>query len=98
MVGIAVPDVEVDPPAAVKARLEAFAAEVLSEATTRPSQIVHGGLYLRGLLEQGPRKSLEPTRLRERAQHIGCGPACAERDKDAPSALASWPAPGRRED
>ena len=26
----------------------------------RPVQLVNGGLYLRGLLEQGPRKSLEP--------------------------------------
>jgi SRSO17 transposase len=69
MVVMAVPDVEVDPPAAVKARLEAFAAEVLSEATTRPSQIVHGGLYLRGLLEQGPRKSLWP--MVERLERLG---------------------------
>ena len=27
---------------------------------SRPVQMVNGGLYLRGLLEQGPRKSLEP--------------------------------------
>ena len=74
MVVMAVPDVEVDPPAAVKARLEAFAAEVLSEAATRPSQIVHGGLYLRGLLEQGPRKSLWPMveRLAARRTMTGC--------------------------
>ena len=26
----------------------------------RPAQMVNGGLYLRGLLEQGPRKSLWP--------------------------------------
>jgi hypothetical protein len=26
----------------------------------RPVQIVNGGLYLRGLIEQGARKSLEP--------------------------------------
>lgn len=47
-------------PAAVKERLEAFAGEVLAEAMNRPVQLVNGGLYLRGLLEQGPRKSLEP--------------------------------------
>jgi SRSO17 transposase len=44
----------------VKERLEAFAGEVLAEAMNRPVQLVNGGLYLRGLLEQGARKSLEP--------------------------------------
>jgi SRSO17 transposase len=44
----------------VKERLEAFAGEVLSAAMNRPVQQVNGGLYLRGLLEQGARKSLEP--------------------------------------
>jgi SRSO17 transposase len=52
--------VKVDPPPAVRDRLEAFAVEVLAEAMNRPVQLVNGGLYLRGLLEQGPRKSLEP--------------------------------------
>src|SRR5579859_7475869 len=52
--------VDVDAPAAVKERLEAFAGEVLAEAMNRPAQLINGGLYLRGLLEQGPRKSLEP--------------------------------------
>ena len=47
-------------PAAVRERLEAFAGEVLAESMNRPVQLVNGGLYLRGLLEQGPRKSLEP--------------------------------------
>lgn len=51
---------EVDPPSVVVERLEAFAAEVLAGAVNRPVQLVNGGLYLRGLLEQGPRKSLEP--------------------------------------
>jgi SRSO17 transposase len=46
--------------AAVKERLEAFAADVLADAMNRPVQIANGGLYLRGLIEQGPRKSLEP--------------------------------------
>ena len=29
-------------------------------AMNRPVQVVNGGVYLRGLLEQGARKSLEP--------------------------------------
>ncbi len=52
--------VEVDGPSAVRGRLEAFAVEVLGEAMNRPVQVVNGGLYLRGLIGQGPRKSLEP--------------------------------------
>ncbi|MCA1679179.1 MAG: IS701 family transposase, partial [Actinobacteria bacterium] len=51
---------DVDTPVEVKERLEAFAAEVLAEAINRPVQMVNGGLYLRGLIEQAPRKSLEP--------------------------------------
>ncbi len=51
---------DVDTPVEVKERLEAFAAEVLAEAMNRPVQMVNGGLYLRGLIEQAPRKSLEP--------------------------------------
>jgi len=46
--------------AEVRTRLEQFAGEVLAEAMNRPVQVVNGGLYLRGLIEQGPRKSLEP--------------------------------------
>jgi len=33
---------------------------VMAGAVNRPVQTANGGLYLRGLLEQGPRKSLEP--------------------------------------
>lgn len=51
---------DVDGPGVVAERLEAFAGEVLAEAMNRPVQMVNGGLYLRGLLEAGPRKSLEP--------------------------------------
>ncbi len=51
---------DVDGPAAVRERLEAFGAGVLAEAMRLPVQAVNGGLYLRGLIEQGPRKSLEP--------------------------------------
>lgn len=50
----------VDRPTAVRERLEAFAAEVLAEAVNRPVQVKNGGMYMRGLIEQGPRKSLEP--------------------------------------
>src|SRR5271170_5199429 len=57
---MAVMAVDVDAPVAVKERLEAFAGEVLAEAMNRPVQLGNGSLYLRGLLEQGPRKSLEP--------------------------------------
>ncbi|MDP9277464.1 MAG: IS701 family transposase [Actinomycetota bacterium] len=53
-------EADIDAPAAVKERLEAFAAEVLAEAMNRRVQVANGGLYLRGLIEQGPRKSLEP--------------------------------------
>ncbi len=45
---------------AVRERLEGFGQEVLAEATNRPRQMTNGGLYLRGLLEDGKRKSLEP--------------------------------------
>ena len=49
-----------DSAAAVKGRLEEFGREVLAEAMNRPAQMENGGLYLRGLIEQGKRKSLEP--------------------------------------
>jgi SRSO17 transposase len=52
--------VDVDGPVAVKERLESFATEVLAEAMNRPVQMANGGLYLRGLLQEGPRKLLEP--------------------------------------
>jgi SRSO17 transposase len=57
---MAVMTVDADAPVAIKERLEAFAGEVLAEAMNRPVQLVNGSLYLRGLLERGPRKSLEP--------------------------------------
>jgi len=56
----AVAMVDVDGPAAVGERLDAFAAEVLAEAMRLPVQAANGSLYLRGLIEQGQRKSLEP--------------------------------------
>lgn len=60
-----------DSPAAVRERLEEFGREVLAEATNRPAQMANGGLYLRGLLEDGKRKSLEPmvARLGEEADY-----------------------------
>ena len=68
---MAVVAVEVDGPVAVRERLEAFGVQVLAEAMNRPVQVVNGGLYLRGLIEQGPRKSLEPIveRLGEEADY-----------------------------
>src|SRR5918994_1715197 len=57
---MAVMAVDAVAPVAVKERLEAFAGEVLAAAMNRPVQLVNGGLYVRGLLEQGARKSLEP--------------------------------------
>jgi len=51
----------VDAPSAVRERLEAFGVEVLAAGMNRPVQVRNGGLYLRGLLEQGARKSLEPV-------------------------------------
>lgn len=50
----------VDGPVRVRERLEAFGGEVLVAAMNRPVQRVNGALYLRGLLEDGARKSLEP--------------------------------------
>ncbi|MGI8429860.1 MAG: IS701 family transposase [Solirubrobacteraceae bacterium] len=47
-------------PWVVLERLEAWSAEVLAGAMNRPVQMVNGGLYLQGLIEQGARKSLEP--------------------------------------
>jgi SRSO17 transposase len=44
-------------------RLVAFADDVF-DAFDRRSQRVNGELYLRGLIEQGPRKSLQPTLFR----------------------------------
>jgi SRSO17 transposase len=62
---------DVDPPLAVQERLEAFGVEVLAEAMNRQVQVRNGGLYLRGLIEQGTRKSLEPLveRLGEDADY-----------------------------
>jgi SRSO17 transposase len=55
----AVADADVVAPV-VRERLGAFAVEMLSGAMNRPVQVANGGRYLRGLIEQGPRKSLEP--------------------------------------
>ncbi len=51
---------QVDAPSVVRERLEAFAGEALAGAMNRPVQLANGVLYLRGLIEQGQRKSLEP--------------------------------------
>jgi len=57
--GVDVEDV-VDTPLVVLERLEAYASEMLAGAMNRPVQMSNGSLYLQGLIEQGPRKSLEP--------------------------------------
>ena len=75
MAAVAVVDADevvgVDAPVVVGECLEAFAGEVLAEAMNRPVQMANGGLYLRGLVEQGARKSLEPlvARLGEEADY-----------------------------
>ena len=74
MAAVAVADTDelvLDSPSVVRERLEAFAGEVLAEAVNRPVQVFNGGLYLRGLIEQGQRKSLEPIveRLGEEADY-----------------------------
>ena len=56
--------VDAEGPAAVRERLEAFGVEVLAGAVNRPVQVRNGGVYLRGLIEQGARKSLEPLAAR----------------------------------
>ncbi len=53
-------EMAVDRPTAVRERLEAFADEVLTEVVNPPVQLHNGCLYLRGLIEDGSRKSLEP--------------------------------------
>jgi hypothetical protein len=50
----------VDRPMVVGERLEAFAVGVLGAAVNRRVQLANGELYLRGLIEGGVRKSLEP--------------------------------------
>jgi SRSO17 transposase len=70
-VAAATMEMAVDGPAVVRERLEAFADEVLTVAVNRPVQLVNGRLYMRGLLEEGARKSLEPmvARLGEEADY-----------------------------
>src|ERR1700683_3882788 len=50
----------VDGPVVVRERLEAFAAGVLGEAVNRGVEWFNGELFLRGWIEGGSRKSLEP--------------------------------------
>ena len=54
---MAVMETVVDGPVVVRERLGVFAREVLGEAVNRQVQLVNGERYLRGLLEEGPRKS-----------------------------------------
>lgn len=48
----------------VRGRLEAFADEVFAHATQRSEQRRWGGVYLRGLMLDGRRKSIEPMAAR----------------------------------
>jgi len=57
---VAPAEMVVDGPVVVRERLEVFADGVLGAAVNRPVQLANGRLYLRGLIEEGPRKSLEP--------------------------------------
>jgi SRSO17 transposase len=57
---VATAEMVVDGPVVVRERLEAFADGVLGAAVNRPVQLTNGRLYLRGLIEAGERKSLEP--------------------------------------
>lgn len=50
--------------AAIRGRLEAFAAEVFDGALVRSEQRRWGGVYLRGLMLDGKRKSIEPMAAR----------------------------------
>ena len=50
---MAVMAVDVDAPAAVKERLEAFAGEVLAAAMNRPVQRVNGGVVCAGAFGAG---------------------------------------------
>ncbi len=74
----------VDAPSVVAERLEAFAVEVLAAAMNRPVQMVNGEAYLRGLLEQGPRKSLEPLVARLGGDARTGARACGSFGYDSP--------------
>src|SRR5450755_2474517 len=67
MTVVAAADAEVedaDTPVVAMERLEAFGTAVLRDAMNRPSKMLNGGLYLRGLLEQGTRTSWWPMAQR----------------------------------
>jgi SRSO17 transposase len=54
---------------AVRARLEEFAADVFGPVLPRRDQRVNGGLYLRGLMLDGRRKSMQPMAERLGVDH-----------------------------
>ena len=85
-------ELDVDPPSVVRERLEAFAGEVLVQAMNRPVQVRNGGLYLRGLLEDGARKSLEPlvARLGEEADYQSMQQFVADSPWDPERGPRSW--------
>jgi SRSO17 transposase len=55
--------------ARVRPRLEAFAGQLLGPALRRAEQRVNGELYLRGLLTDGARKSMQPMAQRLGVDH-----------------------------
>ena len=80
---------DVDGAVAVRERLEAFGVEVLAEAMNRPVQVVNGGLYLRGLIEQGPRKSLEPM-VERLGEDAGLSESCSSSSPTARGIRRWW--------
>ena len=53
----------------IRPRLEAFAGQMLGSALRRAEQRVNGELYLRGLLTDGARKSMQPMAERLGVDH-----------------------------
>ena len=62
---------DVDPPSVVRERLEAFAGVVLAEAMNRPVQRINGGLYLRGLIEDGAREGPDTRAIFDEQPGVG---------------------------
>ena len=77
-----------DAPLVVRERLEAFGVGVLADAMNRPVQVRNGGLYLRGLLERGARKSLDKVDT-ENGEHGPLLIISGEKDHTVPWAIAN---------
>ncbi len=92
---MAVMETVVDGPVVVRERLEGFALGVLGEAVNRQVQLVNGERYLRGLIEGGPRKSLEPmvARLGGEADYESLQQFLAVSPDRTQGVTPSWPDP-----